>query len=400
MAGADLTSLKGSLWLKDCHDVNIEEYAVPHAAAPNKHRHAHRRPRRSSALIALNLAIVLIVAGGTAAYASFSKTITVTVDGQKDTVRTFGDTVADVLEAKKIKVTDGDKLSPSPSASIDDGDSIDVSYAKPITVAVDGAVTKRTVFDRTVGEALDELGVKPAPGAYVSDKRSKELSRKGSQIVVSTEKTLTVVADGKSSTITTKAPTVARVLDAAEVSLDKDDEVNPGKAAFVKPDQKLKVVRIEKVAKTEEVSVKFPVEVRKDPEAYAGEVSIVKAGKKGKNREKVTLVMADGKLRDRIVLQSSVLVKPIGQIESHGTSTTPPDSVWDKIAKCESGGNWSINTGNGYYGGLQFSAATWRSVGGPGLPHQNSREVQIKYAKILQARSGWGQWGCAHARFN
>ena len=75
-----------------------------------------------------------------------------------------------------------------------------------------------------------------------------------------------------------------------------------------------------------------------------------------------------------------------------------PVGVWDKIAACESGGNWHINTGNGYYGGLQFSAATWKSVGGPGLPHEHSREVQIKYAKILQARSGWGQWGCAHAR--
>ena len=50
-------------------------------------------------------------------------------------------------------------------------------------------------------------------------------------------------------------------------------------------------------------------------------------------------------------------------------------SVWDRVAACESGGNWSINTGNGYYGGLQFSAATWHSVGGPGLPHEHSREV-------------------------
>ncbi len=239
----------------------------------------------------------------------------------------------------------------------------------------------------------------PPAGAYVSDKDSAPLSRKGSEIVISSEKTLTVVADGKSSTVTTKAPTVAKVLKAANVTLDKDDEVAPGKAAFVKPDQSLKVVRIEKVTKTEEVDVKFPVEVRKDPKTYAGEVSVVKKGKKGKNREKVTLVMADGKLRDRIVLDKVVLLAPVGQVESHGTSTTPPDSVWDRIAKCESGGNWSINTGNGYYGGLQFSAATWRSVGGPGLPHQQSREVQIKYAKILQARSGWGQWGCAHARF-
>jgi len=85
---------------------------------------------------------------------------------------------------------------------------------------------------------------------------------------------------------------------------------------------------------------------------------------------------------------------------SDDSGSSEPDGVWDKIAKCESGGNWHINTGNGYYGGLQFSAATWKSVGGPGLPHQYSREVQIKYAKILQARSGWGQWSCAGARFD
>jgi hypothetical protein len=77
-----------------------------------------------------------------------------------------------------------------------------------------------------------------------------------------------------------------------------------------------------------------------------------------------------------------------------------PDGVWDKIAQCESGGNWHINTGNGYYGGLQFSYRTWQSVGGPGYPHEQSREVQIHYAKILQARSGWGQWSCASARFS
>lgn len=70
-------------------------------------------------------------------------------------------------------------------------------------------------------------------------------------------------------------------------------------------------------------------------------------------------------------------------------------ATWDKLAQCEAGGNWSINTGNGYYGGLQFSASTWRSVGGTGLPHQNSREVQIEMGKRLQAKAGWGQWpGC------
>lgn len=67
-------------------------------------------------------------------------------------------------------------------------------------------------------------------------------------------------------------------------------------------------------------------------------------------------------------------------------------ATWDRLARCESGGNWSTNTGNGYYGGLQFSASTWRSVGGTGLPHQATREVQIEMGQRLQARSGWGQW--------
>lgn len=66
--------------------------------------------------------------------------------------------------------------------------------------------------------------------------------------------------------------------------------------------------------------------------------------------------------------------------------------VWDRLAQCESGGNWSINTGNGYYGGLQFSASSWRAVGGSGLPSQASREEQIARGEMLLARQGWGAW--------
>jgi len=68
------------------------------------------------------------------------------------------------------------------------------------------------------------------------------------------------------------------------------------------------------------------------------------------------------------------------------------NSVWDSLAKCESGGNWAINTGNGYYGGLQFSLSSWRAVGGSGYPHQASREEQIARAEMLKARQGWGAW--------
>lgn len=71
-------------------------------------------------------------------------------------------------------------------------------------------------------------------------------------------------------------------------------------------------------------------------------------------------------------------------------------ATWDQLAQCESGGNWSIDTGNGYYGGLQFSLATWQDYGGTGYPHHASKATQITIGKKLQAAKGWSAWpGCA-----
>ncbi|MGH2476251.1 MAG: transglycosylase family protein [Candidatus Limnocylindrales bacterium] len=66
--------------------------------------------------------------------------------------------------------------------------------------------------------------------------------------------------------------------------------------------------------------------------------------------------------------------------------------VWDRLAECESGGNWSISTGNGYYGGLQFSQGSWQAAGGSGNPANASREEQIRVAENLRAQQGWGAW--------
>jgi LysM repeat protein len=66
--------------------------------------------------------------------------------------------------------------------------------------------------------------------------------------------------------------------------------------------------------------------------------------------------------------------------------------VWDRLAQCESGGNWSINTGNGFYGGLQFTQSSWRAAGGSGNPQHASRSEQIRVAQHLQSMQGWGAW--------
>ena len=73
-----------------------------------------------------------------------------------------------------------------------------------------------------------------------------------------------------------------------------------------------------------------------------------------------------------------------------------PADVWARLRHCESGGRYDINTGNGFFGAYQFAARTWRNLGFPGLPHEAPPEMQDEAARLLQARSGWGQWpACA-----
>ena len=75
--------------------------------------------------------------------------------------------------------------------------------------------------------------------------------------------------------------------------------------------------------------------------------------------------------------------------------------VWDRLAQCESGGRWHINTGNGYYGGLQFSGSTWRAYGGgkfARFAHGATKAEQIRVAERVQNRQGWGAWPACSSR--
>lgn len=82
---------------------------------------------------------------------------------------------------------------------------------------------------------------------------------------------------------------------------------------------------------------------------------------------------------------------PVGTDNGSGFGDPNSYATWDALADCESGGRWDYSAGP-YYGGLQFSLQTWRSVGGTGYPYEHPRETQIHFGQILQARSGWGQW--------
>jgi LysM repeat protein len=89
-----------------------------------------------------------------------------------------------------------------------------------------------------------------------------------------------------------------------------------------------------------------------------------------------------------VVAQQTVAAVTTSALPVSASDTT----VWDAIAACESGGNWAINTGNGYYGGLQFSLGTWYAHGGVGMPQDATPEQQIAVAQSVQASQGWGAW--------
>lgn len=103
-------------------------------------------------------------------------------------------------------------------------------------------------------------------------------------------------------------------------------------------------------------------------------------------------------------IRRSAAALAVGGAAAATLATAPaqaaPLQAWEALAQCESGGNWSINTGNGYYGGLQFSPSSWVAAGGSGSPAAASKAEQIRVAENLLQMQGWGAWPACAAKLN
>lgn len=112
--------------------------------------------------------------------------------------------------------------------------------------------------------------------------------------------------------------------------------------------------------------------------------------------EKVEIKKQNDDLKKEIELKAKqstpVAVVPKVSPIQNKPLIVPGGSIWDKLAQCEASGNWAINTGNGFYGGLQFTLSSWKAAGGTGMPHLASKSEQIKRGEILQKMQGWGAW--------
>jgi uncharacterized protein YabE (DUF348 family) len=314
-------------------------------------------------LIITGVAAVFAIGGaGVATASTLQKEVTLVVDGQSTKVNGYVSTVNDVLAKNAVSLEQKDTVEPAADSQVKSGETITVTRirAKQVTVSHDGTSSSLTTFSSTVAGALWDAGVT----VNVSDRVSPEIT----------------------------------------------DPLTAGQTVTVKR------VVVTNAQTTEPIA--FTSTTVKDATTAKGTTKVTTKGVDGVKTNTFKVVTVDGVEESR-TLVSSTESPAIAQVTTVGTksaavtatattaapiasgSTAGLDlsnaAMWDKVAKCESGGNWSINTGNGYYGGLQFASATWLGHGGGQFaPRADlaSREQQITVANRIYATSGLSQWGC------
>ena len=360
--------------------------------------------KSKAVLTALVALVIAAVAGTTVGYAALSKDVTLTLDGKTTQISAIGGTVGEVLASEGIAITDKDLVAPSMGEEVTDGSAIAVQFGRPLELAVDGESRTYWVNSTSVASALGEIG-RRFEGADLSASRSASIGRTGLTLNVVTPKVVRIKIGAKDlKKRELAALTVADVLESMGFEVDRHDKVSPSLDTVISDGDKVVVKDIRLATKKirREV-VDAGVIEREDPTMYEGDEEVIREGRDGLRKVTYRLRFVNGKLVARKVVTQGVRVKAIPAIVRVGTKEQPSsnfaggNTVWDALAQCESGGNWAINTGNGYYGGLQFSLSTWRAYGGTGYPHQASRETQIAVAtRLRDATGGYGSWpGCS-----
>ena len=369
---------------------------------------SHRFANNKLLLGGLVAALVVALVGTTTAYAAMSKTVTLSVDGKATEVRTFGDDVGAVLADKGIEPTSHDSVVPGVDTEVNDGSRIAVRLGRPLALSIDGDEKTYWTTATDVASALDQLGVRYA-NAALSVSRSADIDRSGLALSITTPKKVTLkVADAKPTKHNVPAATVGELIEEVDAKVDRNDVVRPSRGTELTDGSRVVVTKIGlKTKRVPRETIPSPVQKREDDSLMKGETETVREGTNGVRDVTYQIRFRNGEVVKRTVVKQRVLSAPTPTIVKVGTKTAPTanfasgGTVWDKIAECESGGNWAANTGNGYYGGLQFSLGTWQSYGGSGRPDQQSREAQIAVAeRVRDAEGGYGAWPHCGAPYN
>ncbi|BCW66236.1 hypothetical protein NicSoilB4_09990 [Arthrobacter sp. NicSoilB4] len=365
--------------------------------------------------VGTQLVVLVALVLGLVAFVGNNKTVTLNVDGKVSSVQTFGGTVGQVVKGANLELQASDRVTPATDSHVQDGSVINVNLAKAVKVSLDGAERTINTTSPTVEGLVTELGV--ASTSELSVPKDAQLAVSGSFVSISTPKTVSIVADGKAAKTTTTAADVSQLLADAGITLGASDRVSqPGNAPVVN-DMVIKVSRVD-LSKTADATEAVPFETltTEDAAMIKGEKKVTQRGVAGSMNKSFKLVLVDGREASRTLVAQSVSTQPVTEKVTVGTKPKPAaeaatntgaaapammnEAMWDKIAQCESGGNWSINSGNGYYGGLQFDVRTWLGSGGGAYAPNAAgatKAQQIDIANRVYAQRGLQPWGCGWA---
>ncbi|MEV5726635.1 ubiquitin-like domain-containing protein [Streptomyces pharetrae] len=371
--------------------------AIRRGARRRKARYAPRSDGSLRRLLPQAL-VVAFLAGGTAAFVAEDKTIELSVDGRPRTLHTFADDVTELLADEGVRVGAHDVVAPASGAALTSGDEVIVRYGRPVRLTLDGHRRELWTTARTVDGALRQLGVR-AEGAYLSTSRSRRIGRAGLALDVRTERSVTIMADGRVRTVRTNAATVREAVEQAGITLRGQDTTSVPPGSFPRDGQTVTVLRITGTREVREERIPFAVRRVDDPTVFRGTEVVERAGRPGLRRVTYSLRTVNGVRQKPRLLRSEVVRQPRTRVVKVGTKPRP-DSVrgadhlnWQGLAACESGGRPDAVDASGTYGGLyQFDTRTWHSLGGSGRPQDAPAEEQTFRAKKLYVQRGASPW--------
>lgn len=343
-----------------------------------------------------------VLVGGAGTALATQKQVTVDVNGEETNVRTYAADVAGALSSAGVEVAPEDLVYPAPGEKLSSGDTVTVRTAKPVAVVIDGVAQEITSTAGTVGELIDQAGV--AGHSAVDVDRDQPVTD-GMNLNVTTPKIVALRDGGDLTYVAAAAKTVGDLLAARGVTFDTDDRLNVALTDAVEPGMEIVLDRVSTVERPETVVVEAPAEYVDDDSLDEGEEEVREKGEQGETKVIHRTVTVNGQVESEGVAEEKEVKKAKPALIARGTKqagntgaaapAVASGSVWDSLAQCESGGNWAINTGNGFSGGLQFTPSTWAGHGGTAYApsaHLATREQQIAIAERVQASQGWGAW--------
>ncbi|MEU5363412.1 ubiquitin-like domain-containing protein [Streptomyces sp. NPDC005925] len=350
--------------------------------------------------------VVAFLAGGTNAFVAEDKAVELSVDGRPRTLHTFADDVGELLAEQGLGVGPHDVVAPAPDAGLADGDEVVVRHGRPVRLTLDGERRQVWTTGATVAEALRQLGVR-AEGAHLSVPRSRRIGRAGLALEVRTERTVTVLADGRARTIRTNAATVREVVEAAGVSLRGQDTTSVPQESFPRDGQTVTVLRIGAGREVREEMIPFRVRRVADASLPSGTEVVERPGRPGVLRVGYAVRTVNGVRQRPRRTGTEVVREPRTQLVRVGTKPQPRSAGaadgldWPALAQCESGGRADAVDPSGTYGGLyQFDRRTWQSLGGSGDPQDAPAAEQTYRAELLYRRQGSSPWPHCGARLD